>query len=430
VPTRDVLWLEGWADEFEISSSEKFYQATRSPTAMKSLYEAAATREYLSLASEAASFPSYVAMAGSQLDLSQTYHHACIGCHTGELADLLRRTMHFFEKVLVNGPPALPLMYAFEEKNDRNLQRQFEIIGTYIEFLQYIRKIGARDRLIFAPKPVEYCENCFNKMIHDVGLRTLEDEERAKEVIEQIVKEAKFTIMRNRSGYWTASVDHPTLIDGAYSRIYSESRRPTRREIAQGIFDSLTRPAVIDLATSRHYKLPLIEGFRTSWLDVRSSESNIQATVDEVALNIRIPTISGIPLEELIKLQDDNKDHLVRFQRAIAAAIKDMMKNYEGGSPARIADAVVKDYIEPELAAIEVRMKSKQRALAKKFAASSTLGAVVTTVGLVASMPLALTTGVGFAVASLPQVFKYFDDRADVETSDLYFLAKLREHKH
>jgi ABC-type phosphate/phosphonate transport system permease subunit len=142
------------------------------------------------------------------------------------------------------------------------------------------------------------------------------------------------------------------------------------------------------------------------------------------------PALIGLSLEQMARLQEENTDLLVRFQRAVSSAISDMLERHNSDSPERIASAVMKDYIQPELAAIETRLKSKRRSLGKKVSASVALGTVGTTVGLIVAMPLVLAAGLGAAATALPQIHKYFDDKSEIETSDLYFLSKAERIRH
>ncbi|WP_158509120.1 hypothetical protein [Amycolatopsis keratiniphila] len=161
-----------------------------------------------------------------------------------------------------------------------------------------------------------------------------------------------------------------------------------------------------------------------------TDSSRGKASADDVALELRIPQLSGLPLEDLIRIKQEERDHLVRFQQAISAAIREMVSKREMDSPSTIAAAVVREYIEPEIAAMEARMKSKQRAFGKKLASAAALGTLVTTVGAIQAVPLVLATGVAAAATSLTQLYKYFDDKSEIETSDLYFISRLSKIKH
>ena len=98
--------------------------------------------------------------------------------------------------------------------------------------------------------------------------------------------------------------------------------------------------------------------------------------------------------------------------------------------PQEVANAVVQEYINPELADIERRLGIARKKLTTKVGAGVALGGSTVTAGAIASIPLVLATGVAAMATSLPQVYKYFEDRNEVQLSDLYFLWKARvKHK-
>jgi hypothetical protein len=97
-------------------------------------------------------------------------------------------------------------------------------------------------------------------------------------------------------------------------------------------------------------------------------------------------------------------------------------------SPKAIAFAVRSEFIEPELADIERRLRLANRALSAKtgavFAvfAVFAVGTVVTSVGLIIAAPILVAGGVAASGGVVPSILKYVEYKASLETSDLYFL--------
>lgn len=423
-------WLEDWVDEFDIASRQDFARAIKSPTVVKSLYDSIADTEKLKPQGHQVDFPLYSVLAGRHLDLSGSYRHPCMNCLSEELSMTMAQTMHFFERVVVSGPRVSLLAWALQQKDTATRKEALQALWPFIDFLLYVTRIGARERLIFAPKTEHYCEECLRVAARQFGVAALESDEQSQVILDKLLSESKFVVMRDRTGQWKASVNHPYL-GMPYYKNTSGRRRPTRKEVVSGLFRSLSESAVHDLSASRHYGLPLFEGFTASWLDdARNSPDDGAVRADDIALHLEVPTLVGLPLERLVELHQQNQEGIVRMQRAIAAAIRESMGRRESDSPKRIAEAVTKDFIEPELASIENRLKSKQRSLGKKLSAAAALATTTTSVGLIIAVPLVIATGVGVAATSLAQLYKYFDDKSEVETSDLYFLSKLQRIRH
>jgi hypothetical protein len=91
-------------------------------------------------------------------------------------------------------------------------------------------------------------------------------------------------------------------------------------------------------------------------------------------------------------------------------------------SPKAIAFAVRSEFIEPELADIERRLRLANRALSAKTGAVFAVGTVVTSVGLIIAAPIVVAGGVAASGGVVPSILKYVEDKASLETSDLYFL--------
>jgi hypothetical protein len=80
------------------------------------------------------------------------------------------------------------------------------------------------------------------------------------------------------------------------------------------------------------------------------------------------------------------------------------------------------EFIEPELADIERRLRLANRALSAKTGAVFAVGTVVTSVGLIIAAPIVVAGGVAASGGVVPSILKYVEDKASLETSDLYFL--------
>ena len=86
----------------------------------------------------------------------------------------------------------------------------------------------------------------------------------------------------------------------------------------------------------------------------------------------------------------------------------------------------MEQYVAPELAKIESKLKVDRKALAKKVGANVAVAGAAVSVGALASVPLVIASGVAAIIPSFGPINKYFDDRSSIELSDYYFLWRAR----
>lgn len=361
------------------------------------------------------------------MDLSGTFHPQCFTCFKKELSVLVGKTSHYFKHVAVAGPVAQRLLIGLES-GGKERERVIRDLQAHVALLLYIDKVGAREKIKFVTKPSRYCENCYRASARMAGLDVVADTELAKEYIDNIVETSKFRIMRNRAGNWQVAVLDSIFTEHEWSKEYGRTR-PTRKVIASDLFESLTRPFVQDFLAAKQYKLPVVDTH--PWLQMAASKPEPdEPKVEDVALRVNLPTLVGLDIEDFLRLEQENPDSYIKFQSAVREAVREAVKRHESRPSAEVAASVVEDFIKPEIAEIELKMKSAARSLTKKAGASVMVGATATSIGLLAAMPLAFTAIVGTAVASLTQVYKYIDDRGAIESSDMFFLWKASRITH
>ena len=106
-------------------------------------------------------------------------------------------------------------------------------------------------------------------------------------------------------------------------------------------------------------------------------------------------------------------------------AIREQVDRAAGGDdPAKIASAVVREYVAPELADIKQQLTAARGALTVKAAQRIVVGGIVTTIGLLTTMPLLVGTGVTTVLSTGLSLDKFIDERRDVLLSDMYLLVQ------
>jgi hypothetical protein len=151
-----------------------------------------------------------------------------------------------------------------------------------------------------------------------------------------------------------------------------------------------------------------------------------EAAEAEIALNLALPVLEGVPAAELIRVRQAEALSFERFRQSLRLAIQDRLTNSQA-TPAQLATEIVDDVVNPALYDIQQRLSAAQDVLVRKSAVSIGVGAISTTIGLIAGMPLLLPAGVAWALLPGQHYMKYLEEKRDIELSDMYFLWR-QEH--
>jgi hypothetical protein len=121
---------------------------------------------------------------------------------------------------------------------------------------------------------------------------------------------------------------------------------------------------------------------------------------------------------------EDEKPQLERFRAALRSAIRDKIEFAGDRPPDWIARQVERDYISPALADLDNRLSVSKKALSQKGTTAITVGSALLATGLITTMPLIVAAGVTALASPMLDAKKFLDDKAGIETADMYFLWK------
>jgi hypothetical protein len=212
----------------------------------------------------------------------------------------------------------------------------------------------------------------------------------------------------------------------------ADVERLTQKQIERRMIDSSIRSHIAcltsDLFASKAYSAPLgaVIPFHQRLL-----KKALPPTLEEVAFALELPVLRGVPAKELIALRKNEGDAFRRFQNALRTAIRERLNVAGSSSSQAVAEEIRRDLIEPRLADINSLLASSERTLAKKSATSLVLGALATTCGVLCGAPIttAFTTSVVATVSLVGRATQsHLDEKAEIETKDLYFIWKATEH--
>jgi hypothetical protein len=174
---------------------------------------------------------------------------------------------------------------------------------------------------------------------------------------------------------------------------------------------------ISDVSAVRKLGLPLLQPGESALL-------SYSAPVDEdkdklVALNLRLPVLANVPVKEVLKIRHDHSAEFERFRGALQKAIEEQLARNETASPEIVARDVVEEYVQPELATIESKLDVSKKALVRKIGANVTVAGAAVSVGAISNVPLVIASGNAAIIPSFGPINQYFDNKSDIELSDL-----------
>jgi hypothetical protein len=201
--------------------------------------------------------------------------------------------------------------------------------------------------------------------------------------------------------------------------------RPSKEEAARSAFGDCCTGLISDVSASRTLGLPLLEAAENSWIPSSLQGDTLNDRV--VALNLRLPVLTNVPVKEVLRYRDEHSASFELFREALRDAIRKQIELSGSDSPQAIADAVVAERIQPRLAEIDVQLSGIRKTLARKVGANVTVGGAAVSVGLIENLPLIVGVTASAVAASVWQIInKRSDDRQKAEESGWYFLWKAR----
>jgi len=415
-------WLTGWLESRRISSARQLRIALGSESHLTELRDLA---EQWSEATSSTSYSGTNLVAGTGLRLDDLLTCPNLPCRRKSVDVLFRHAWHYFDTILLPDGVGGLLLDRPDKWDDEFF---LNTLLNWIELVLYIQELGAIELVRYYPKARGVA--CDQPLLaeHSVALEAV-----IGEVETVLVEKGEFAFQRVDSSSMSAECLDPLLKVGAHIRI----RLPEGRTLGEADL----RKAAAHTIVQQHWWY-LVEDLAarsrlggTLGTEVWSHERIISRLVvpeaQDIAMRIFLPSLSDVPVKELIAIRRSEGDSFAAFRGALTKAAKELLAKGGVTDAQRGADTILDDIVLPELARLGQRLRGAERALAKKAAVSVTLGGLTTTCGLLlgAGPVLAGVAGVtallsGTATAAA----KYIEEGQAVEISDMYFLWKALDH--
>ncbi|MER5457018.1 hypothetical protein ABT008_19735 [Micromonospora sp. NPDC002389] len=415
-------WLYEWIDEFDVNP-DNVSSVFKSAAAVARLTELAGSVMVRDSISVDPSRDSVV--VGRTLDLHSEYTCGLFSCMKNRIERTFLSTWHYFDSVVVAGPSEKQLVHNIMTTKKADRERKFiNPLRHNIALFLYLRQIGASDHIIFRPKYYPICTSCYESESERRGILAVTDEAARSRVLSTLRAEAQLDMSLRWPRVWGVEISHNSLPESMV--FYVESRKkPTRQEALTQFFHRGTHALLEDVEQAEQLQLPLLQEVRASFFGSSTTEA---ATEDSVALQIELPFLQGVSASDLLKLMQDERPSFDRFQATIRKAVREKVEKAGDKSPVEISRQIEKDLIRPGLAEIDVSLTSARKALAKKSGTAIGVGSALVTVGVLTAIPLVIAAGVSAIASPILDAKKYLDDRATLESKDIYFLWQMQRH--
>lgn len=410
------FWLYRWIDENGINSPKAAARALKGEGALATLHDLAAAVPYTTEGLPEGADNSIV--AGRAIDLSGALDCSAWGCLSKQVDNLFRRVWHYFDEIVVEGLSPYNAVKIIQS----GWEGATELIETHARLLLHIREIGAEDLLIFRQKPPA-CALHYKQHLKETNLGGLLDN--AFWLIDQLAQQGRLLELRPHDDHWHYTFDHPMLEHRQWGSFRSEegSSDPATdpdRAVAEAIFKQYSAHLVSDVRTAKYVSSPLAASVSLHGEVLAQPKADV--TEAEVALNLSLPVLEGVPAAELVKVRKDEAMSFERFRHSLRVAIRERLSNVQASSSAEMASSVVDDVINPALNDIQQRLGAAQDLLTRKSMVSLAVGSISTTIGLIAGIPLLLPAGAAWALLPGHHYMKYLEEKREIQLSDMYFL--------
>lgn len=416
----ESFWLYRWMDEFGIKSERRLDRALGKQRSLARLTEIANEDSNKPLIPHWGTGNAIVAGRGADLSGHMDCCHAV--CQTRQVDELFGRVLHYFDEIVVSGPPPDDYAEALEHADSNTLTN----LREHMKALLYLRKIGATPMVTFARKPPP-CTVHYMQHAEEAGV--LEVVDHGRRLINDLAKSGQLVQLRAHEDHWHYTFNHPILEHTQWGTIgpASDGSEPTIADVAAAVYVEFAAALVSDVMAAKHHNLPLGPFMKMHSNALQSSPTVV--TPDDVAFDLQLPILSKLPIKEVVSIRKHERDAFERFQNALLKAIRERIDAGEDDSSA-MAREIKSEVIDPALDDIGQRLRSARSILGKKGAVSVSSGVAVASAGLLSGVPLIASLGIAAAGTTVPAAHKYFDDKGAVTLSDMYFLWCLEKRAH
>lgn len=416
-------WFHDWLVENEIEDESAAYKAAKNPRLLSDLTSRAQAQQ-----TEPISPPSGRSIvAGRSLDLTNYLACGHADCLTRQVDDLFSRVWHYFDKIAISGPDAHVFLDSMRGEEPESIAQE---VAQLARPIFHIRDIGADELVTWVSKPPA-CQ------VHWKEYEKLKDYHLPKRLVAAMasqLREEGVIRLEKRGSKSYLVLFHRDLFSGRSGRSLEHLSKWKKKgetpedTLVRQVVEEHWAGAASDIYTATSMALPL--GLGVS-LEARMADIRRDSlSPSEVAFNLVLPVVDGLPVKELIALRESENDAFEGFRDSLTQAIKERLKDIdtEACDAGGLAEELQSDIINPALHRIQRRLKAAEGVLQRNHRYNIAIAGLATICGIFTSPDIATAvaavalTGVGLVES------QFTSEKRDIALEDMYFLWKAKEY--
>jgi hypothetical protein len=423
VGVRRNAWFHDWLVENDIDDAFGAYNAAKDSALLADLVRRAQGQEK----EPSGPLGGYSIMAGRSLDLTEYMACGHPACMTKQVDTLFHHVWHYFDKIAVSGPETHAFLHAIESWP---LESIADKIASLSRPIFHIREIGAEGLVEWISKPPP----CVVHWLEYSSIKEYQIPRKlAKSMASALLEEGTIESDEHSNSGPQLRINHPDLYEGfatqsiEYLQGIKRPRETIEHALARSVVEAHWLGTATDLYSASLVKLPIGMGLG---LEARMATSRRDSIMPaEVAFNLVLPIVDGLPVKELLALRESEGDAFEGFRDSLTAAIREQLSaaDREADNPGDLARELQVDIIDPALHRIQRRLHAAEGVLRKNhryniaMAGLATLCGIFTSADIAAAIAAAALTGTGVVE------YQYTSERRDIALEDMYFLWTAQE---
>jgi hypothetical protein len=419
-------WLFEWLDSHRISSDRDLRTALGTSATLSELRDVA--EEWWTSPPKTPSKGTNL-LASSGLRLDDRLSCPRLDCRRNQVDVLFRHAWHYFDSILLPDGVGQLLLHRDESlPGETFLTQLFDLIAV----AKYIRDIGASELVHYYARTWPPVTENVSGLVSDKN----EDDffQAYWDVVAKLGEQGEYFLEERGAETVRVSVRDPNL---GYNHFISVEVPKPKERIEDLILECARQVALVHLwelgvDLQAHQQLGGSALGSTVWSHKRFMSSNAPTSAGDVAMRLTLPILIDIPVKELITVRDAEAESFQVFRTALTRAAQEMIRKGPVTNPQEIADSIVREIINPELAKLTHRLNLAQQALTRKTTISIAMSGLAITCGVLLGAPSSVAglAGAGIFASGLgAAVSKHVDEKQEIQLSDMYFLWKALAHK-